>query len=323
MKRNTAKIIIILTFCFLCAGIISFIIVKRSNHSTKEKAADIKGEKEKYHQGNLSQKQEQNGAKVVTGTVLEHINDLENLLGDVIEGDIGDAMDMVWSSWEITCDFSDCNKVAEVVSKLPIVGNMKVPEEQLDQLQSCITEMVFNNGNNDYKIYLNFLRKSGEVVDEFIYNTLRETWIAKGIPEKEVPADPWELLSEDLKKDKEDGLAKSMWKGLVSEGSKIIIFETPTTNLPIGEDLYKVRGAAITYRHLTVPPIRLDTMLENKGKVIMADVLVFIAHDDSMGGVVWPYIIRYWFDPINKLWRPQGAYCFPNSHKECRSYLLY
>lgn len=322
MLFDKAKIIILLICCFLGASIIAFLLKKDGNLVLKDKPPDKAGKHElqeskaKQHQPTQQNKEALNTANNEPETQSDNIEDLEALLGDMIEGDISDLMDMEWSSREITSDFSDRNKVAEVIGQFPIVSDIVVSEEQLDLLRNCATEMIFNNGNNDHDSYLNFVRKSGETVSKSDLTR----FIGGGIPEKEIRTDPWGLLSKDLNRLK---LYRTpMWKGLVFEGSEIKIFEAQTSKLPLGEDLRRIRGAIHTFRDRTDPPVSLDEMLKTKGKVMMADVQVFIAHNDKAGGVVWPYMIRYWFDPINSSWRVQRAVLFRNRHRMYPIYVL-
>lgn len=235
--------------------------------------------------------------------------DLKALLRDIIDGDVGDAMDMAWSSRQITSDFSDRSKVAEVISQFPIVSDIAVSEEQTELLRNCVTEWIFNNGNDDYESYLSFLRESGMTIQPH-----------EGEP---LPANPWKVCAESLRWNKENSGLMSRWEGLVLEGSNIKIFEAQTTNLPLGRVLRKLRGAIRTYGRLFAPPISPDDVLKSEGKILMADVQVFIAHDASTGGVVWPFIIRYWFDPVHSSWRAQQAALFRNRHKDYRICIIY
>jgi len=237
--------------------------------------------------------------------------DLEALLRDIIKGDVGDAMDMAWSSREIICDFSDRSEVAEQVNQFPIVSDITVPEEQLAQLHNCVTEMIFNNGNDDYESYLSFLRESGETVHRHMHEG------------ELLPADSWEAVAEGLRRNKKESGLMSRWEGLVLEGSRITIFEAQTSDLPLGRVLRRLRRAIRTYGRLTAPPISPDDVLKSEGKILMADVQVFIAHDASTGGVVWPFIIRYWFDPVHSSWRAQRAALFRNRHKDYRICIIY
>jgi len=109
---------------------------------------------------------------------------------------------------------------------------------------------------------------------------------------------------------------RSRWKGLVLEGSKIKVFETQTSDPPmLGNEIYDFCGAVCTFDHRTLPPISLEELLKEEGKALIADVLVFIQHDDEMGGVVWPYVFRYFFDPINNKWRVKRQIQYSNKNK--------
>lgn len=328
MRLGKARAIIALFCCFLGAGIISFMLSQDAgpwpgdNSTHRETKRDPQGSQ--WNRNLATPRRREAGT--TAGSDLQASSDdlkaLEALCGDLVAGDMGDAMDMEWSSREITSDFSDPNKVADAIRQFPVTGDVPLSKERLDLLCKFATEMIFNNGNNDYDSYLNFLRTCGERVDPSVYDLARRSYIGSGIPQDEIPTDPWELLSQDLRDRKKVFDCSSMWKGLVSEGSSIRVFETQTSRLPLGPGLYSLRGAVTTFRDLTAPPISLDEMLEDKGKVLMADVQVFIAHDDVTGGVVWPYIIRYWFDPIDNLWRVQRAALFKNRHKAYRIYVL-
>lgn len=315
MQFDKAKIIIVLICCFVGASVITFLLKRDSNLVTKDQTTD-KEEKHEHQESKANHNQPPqnkevlNNAKNDPETLYDNIDDLEALSGDLLEGDIGDVMDKIWSSREISSDFSDRNKVAEVIRQFPIVSDIAVSEGQLDQLRNCATEMIFNNGNDDYDSYLNFLRESGETVHHHYHEG------------KKLPADSWEALAEGFKYNKENSGLMSRWGGLVLEGSRITIFEAQTSQLPIGKKLKELRKAIRTFSDVTDPPISLDDMLKAEGKVIMADVMVFIAHDDSMGGVVWPYIIRYWFDPVHNSWRVQRAALFQNRHKSAPTCIM-
>jgi hypothetical protein len=323
MQLDKSKTVIVLSCCFLGAVIVAFMLQKNGSPTLEDKPRDQAGQNELYKSITQRQRRETSdnlGAE--PNMKPDNFADLESLSGNLIEGDIGDILDMEWSSHEISSDFSDCNKVVEVVKQFPIVSDIVVSEEQLDKLYDCISKMLFYNGNDDYNNYLDFLRKSGETVDMSFYESGCARWLRGGIPEEEIPTDPWEWLSEDLKRLYKAVGCRSMWEGLVLEGSEIKIFKAQTSELPFGRELYELRGGMTTFRHVTTPPTTLDEMLKIKGKVLMADVQVFIAHDDSTGRVVWPYVIRYWFDPIHNSWRVQRAALFNNRHKSYRISIL-
>lgn len=315
MQINKSKIIIVLICCFLGASIIALVLMRDGNLVSKDittnntEIIELQESKSRQNPQTPQNKEGSNNTKIELETIYDNIDDLEALSGDLVEGGIDEVMDKIWSSREITSDFSDRERIAEVIRQFPIVSNIALSEKQLDMLRNCATEMIFNNGNNDYESYLSFVKNSGETVQQFKIESIPRRLIEKGINEEDISTDPWELLSTDLKKN------RSMWKGLVSEGSNIKIFETQISKLPIGKKLKELRGAITYYHDLTAPPVSLDEMLTKEGKVIMADVMFFIAHDDSTGGIVWPYTIRYWFDSVNNSWRVQKLALFRNRHK--------
>lgn len=315
MKIEKSKLTLVLICCFLGAAIFVFLLKSNSNVNLKNRqpSPTVK----QRPQDNAANR---NGPALRNDAVsdipkndkemeYDDISDLEALLGDIIDGDIGDAMDVVWSSREITCDFSDRSKVAEQVNQFPIVSDIPVLAEQLAQLRNCVTQMIFNNGNDDYESYLSFLRESGETIQAH-----------HGEP---LPPNPWKVHAESLRQNKENSGLMSRWEGLVLEGSRIKIFEAHTSNPPLGRDLRRLRGAIRVYGRMTVPPVRADDVLKSEGKILMADVQVFIAHDASTGGVVWPFIIRYWFDPVHSSWRAQQAALFRNRHKDPLIKIIY
>lgn len=323
MQGDKSKTVIVLSCCFLGAGIVAFMFQRDGSPALEEKPRDQAGQNELRESTTQRQRGETSDTlRAEPNVQSDDLADLETLSGNLIEGDIGDILDIEWSSREISSDFSDCNKVTEVVRQFPIVSDIVVLEKQLNKLYDCVSKMLFYNGNDDYNSYLDFLRKSGETVDQSFYELGRARWIRGGIPEEEIPTDAWKWLSEDLKRLYRAVGCSSMWEGLVLDGSNIKIFEAQTSEPPFGRDLYKLRGSMTTFRHVTTPPTTVDEVLKTNGKVLMADVQVFIAHNNSTGGEVWPYIIRYWFDPIHNSWRVEKAALFNNRHKAYRIQIL-
>ena len=301
---NKNKLFIgILLCCFIFAAIITFVIKSQTQYSHNHNHSDQDNTIHQLEISEVSQNEQQDNNNISENTS-EDIKELESLLGDMIDGDIGDALDMVWSNREIVSDFSDYNNIAKIINQIPIKSNINISNEQSNQLYNSITKMVFSNGNNDYDDYFSFLKESGEIVH------LHE--------DQTVPEDPWKTLTEDLKYNKEEFGLESMWKGFVLEGSNIQIFKARSANLPIGQDLYSLRGAIRTFGLLTDPPISLNDMLEKEQEVLMADVTFFISHNDLTGGVIWPYIVRYWFDPVNKFWRVEKVALFRNRNVDYR-----
>jgi len=328
MKIDKTKITIVLIFCLLGVITIAFLLKRESNIDLSNQHRD-QANKQKQHDNATTYKQQEsqitdNSHITDNNTEIQSddIRDLEVLLGDLIEGDIGDALDFEWSNWEITCDFSDKNKIEEIVRNFPVIGNAKLTQDQSDQLCNRITEMIFNHGCNNFNKHIDFLKKSGEIIGSSYYERMRKMEINRGIPEEEIPTDRWELLSKRIELIKNEHDRRSYWKGLVSEGSHITIFESTKSNLPIGSKLKQLRGGIAVYHNSFSHPISLEQAIGDQGKVIMADVQVFIAHEDSIGGVVWPYIARYWFDTVNNSWRAQKVALLRNRHTAYPIYIL-
>ncbi len=324
MQFDKAKIVIILICCFLGASIIAFVIKSGGNLAPEDKPIDraskeeLSENKAKIHRSKLEDIEVSNAAKTDSKTKIEHNQDLADLT-ELLDADPADMMDMEWNSREITSDFTDRSKIAVVISAMPIKSDTMVSEEQLNLLQDSVTEMIFDNGNNDYDSYLKLLKQSGEKISEGLYERLLGYLKGYGITEEEISTDPFQRLSQYY----ENRKRKSRWKGLVSEGSEIRIFETRTSRLETpGRELEIIRQAITTYPHPLRPPISLDEMLKTKGKALIADVKVFIAHEDAMVGIVRPYVIRYWFDSINNFWRPQRATAFQNRKEMFRGFLV-
>jgi len=328
MKIGKTKIIIALVCCFLGAGAIAFLLKRESNFDLTNQQHVQESKQKQLDKAATDNQQESQITELShtpdnnAGIQSDDISDLEALLGDIIDGDIGDALDMVWSNWEITCDFSDKNKIEEIVRSFPVVGNVKLTQDQSDQLCNWATEMIFNHGSNNFNDYIDFLKISGETIGPFYYERMRKMEINRGIPEEEIPTDRWELLSKRIELIKKEHDRRSYWKGLVSEGSQITIFEAAKSNLPIGSQLKQLRGGITIYLNKFSHPISLEQAIGDQGKVIMADVQVFIAHEDSIGGVVWPYIVRYWFDTVNSSWRMQEVALLRNRHTAYPIYIL-
>lgn len=310
MQIEKTKIVTVLICCFLVTGVIAFIIGSEINIFLDDSSKDQESRQELT--GILKQNQQK---QQETETI--PIKDLEILLGD-----IGDALDMIWSNREITCDFSNKNKIKEIVRNFPIVGNVKLTQDQLDQLYNWSTEMIFNHGNNNFSDYIDFLRMSGESIGPSYYEGMRKMEMNRGIPEKEIPNDHWELLSKRIEFIAKEHGRRTYWKGLVSEGSRITIFEATKSDLPIGSQLKQLRGSITIYKNAFFHPISVEQAIGDQGNVIMVDVRFFIAHDDSIGGVIWPYIARFWFDTVNNSWRAQKVALLSNRHTAYPIYIL-
>ena len=224
-----------------------------------------------------------------------------------------DLMDMTWDSWQFDVEFSDRNKLAESIEGIQIKGKVAITHEQLSELRNVLCEVLFDFGNNDFDAYYDFLKNSGEIFPPSMIQAFRQDLVTDlGFPEDKIASDPWELLSQSCKEYKE----QSLWQGLVSHKSHINLFEAHTHKVAEpGEDLHKIRRSITTYRHVTVPPLTFEQIIEARGKAIVADTRLFVTHTDEVGGKVRPYVIRMWYDPVNNLWRPLRMTFFPNAYE--------
>jgi len=224
-----------------------------------------------------------------------------------------DLVDMTWDSWHFDVEFTDRNKLAESIEGIPIKSKVATTQEQLSKLRSVLCEVLFDFGNNDFDAYYDFLKKSGETFPPYMIQAFRQDLITElGFPEDKIASDPWELLSQSSKEYKE----QSLWQGLVSHESRIDLFEANTHRLAEpGELLHKIRRSIATYKHVTVPPLTFEQIIEARGKAVVADITLFVTHTDETGGKVRPYVIRMWYDPVNNMWRPLRMTFFPNAYE--------
>lgn len=252
------------------------------------------------------------------------LDEIDALSPELLKGDTAALMEMIWASRKIDTHFATREEVNDVVGRISFVGSIEISDEQSRPLRNALTELLFYNAREDHDAYLAFLRESGERVTEFNQKVLRDTFSSYGYPADQIPADPWQLLGRWFKGVRADEPTVSRWTGLILEGSEIRVFESREPEPPIGGDLYQLRGGIGTFRHFTEPPVPLQEVLRDNGKVLMADVRLLIAHDDGMGGVVWPYVVRYWFDYASGTWRPHRGVNFPSGRLQLpRPFLVY
>ena len=147
-------------------------------------------------------------------------------------------------------------------------------------------------------------------ITKYLQNGALKYLAEKGVTDDELPKDLWEIvtLRFNIK-------ANSGWSGFVRDSSEIRIQikkdKHEVDRMP-GEQFWLIGGRAQYGRgHYGVPPISLEEMIKKKGEVLIADAILFIAHDESLSGEIYPYFIRYWLDPINNIWRPHKAVSFP------------
>lgn len=313
MQFSKAKIIFLLFF-FLGICIIFFTMKRGDNDASDDKVTSKSIIQDAHKAKGEMYQSKQDDAKIseiakAELKVLEDIEDL-TLLESLIDMDVSTLMDINWDNSEIDADFADRDSIVNLIQAMPVKNRHLVSEKVLKALHSSLIEVVFDNGTNDFEAYTSFLKSYGEKVLVDVYKDLRKHLLEEGRgDEKEVTSDQWQVILQYYKKHR----YSSRWEGFVATGSEIRIFETHTSELDQpGSKLAAIRQAITTFRHISNPPITLNEMLESEGKVFLADAIVFIAHDDEMGGIVRPYIIRYWYDPVHELWRPLDMSCLQN-----------
>jgi hypothetical protein len=229
------------------------------------------------------------------------------------EGDVPALLDVIYESWEVDLPFADPNRFPAGIERIPVQAG-SATKEQLKGLQDTLARVTWVLGTNDVGAYLTLLRESGETVTpqahKVVYEALRGEYKLR---ENEIPADDWELMAKYV----ETAEYNSAWRGLITKHSQIKVFEARTGQLPQPyQALQDIRRAVTVFRHVTQSPVPLADMVQKEGSVQVADVLLYVAHDDNKGGIVRPYALRFWLDPTHKVWRPLSLRAFqnPNEH---------
>jgi len=224
-------------------------------------------------------------------------------MADMLDKPIDELMDLEWSKWPVRALLRDADLVGQAIKEIAVDGEAGDWEPQIGELRSTIKTMLLAYGSNNHSAYFDYLRDSGESVVEETVAALRKIMVTElQVQEGELETDSWKLLSQFSK------LAKLgiHWDGLVVQGSRIRLYSTRTATLPpLGRNFQRLRGQIVVYHHVATPPVELGTVIASRGSAIIADVTVFISHSDELGGVVRPYVIRFWYDPINGSWRPK------------------
>jgi hypothetical protein len=229
------------------------------------------------------------------------------------EGDVPALLDMIYESWEVDLPFDDANSFSPGIERIPVEAG-SATKEQVKTLQDALARVTWALGTSDSVAYLKLLRESGETVAPEAYNIIREALLQEHrLRESEIPADGWSLLS----KYTETAGYNSAWQGLITGHSEIRVFAAHTDRLEQPyQALQEIRRAVTVFRHVTNPPVPFAETIRKKGPVQVADVLLYVAHNDNKGGIVRPYAIRFWLDPTNDVWRPLALRAFqnPNEH---------
>ena len=227
---------------------------------------------------------------------------------------LDDMIDMSWNSMRTDVLFKDgAAPVAQALAEVRWTGKELLDDQQADALRRTAAAVLAGYGTNDIPAYFQMLKESGETVGEMFGSTIRKDLAELGVPAGEIPSDPWEGRSLYWRKTGR----QTLWQGLCKERSQVTIYETNTDVLPNpGKDsFWPLRESIITFAHIGVPPASLPDTIKSKGKVTLAEVTVFISHSDEKGGKVVPYVIRFWYDPDRKVWRPGAMACYPNRYE--------
>lgn len=319
MSSRKLKILCVLVSCFLVGFFTCVLFKLHSNRTARETRLQermSRSHSEANKSGNLDA-QTFSAPEVDLTTPDEPSDDYADLVDlhdmeELMDLKPADLLAMKWNSREVTCDFSDYKKVAEAVDAIPVSGEPKLPKEQEQNIKEFCSRMLFYNGRNEVDGFFSFLKESGETVNEYWVQWIRNYFMEKrNMTDDELPADPWKLVAFYRS---ERRFVWTAWKGFVLDGSEIRIQIAKdmdsVSDLP-GTQFQAIGRAQAGFAHLGKPPISLEEMIKLKGEVLTADAILFIAHDESLSGDIFPYFIRYWFDPINNIWRPHLAVGYP------------
>ena len=319
MSSRKLKILILLVGCFLVGFFACVLFKLHSNRTAKETCQQEKmsqSHSEANQSGNLDA-QTSSATEIDLTTPDKPSDDYADLVDlqdmeELMDLKLADLLAMKWNSLEVTCDFGDYEKVAEAVDTIPVSGEPKLSKEQEQNIKEFISRTLCHNGRHEFDGFFNFLKESGETIDEYWVQWIRKYFVEKrNMTDDELPADPWKLAAFYRS---ERRFVWTAWKGFVLDGSEIRIQIAKdmdsVSELP-GTQFQAIGRAQAGFAHLGKPPISLEEMIKLKGKVLTADVILFIAHDETLSEQIFPYIIRYWFDPINNIWRPHLAVGYP------------
>ena len=200
---------------------------------------------------------------------------------------------MRWNARDVTADCAKRPLVQAFVGTITAEGRDLLTEEQLNLLHDSITHFVFYNATNDRRNYYAKLLGQGEAI-----NDLGRKWLSQAALEGGKPylldADPLTQLT---------GLAPATcgWYGLVAEGTRIKVYSTESANLEEpGRALWEVVRKRTTRSRVTDPPVLFEEAVRIRGRVLMADLELFVANDKKQ---IIPYFCRYWFDDAYSVWR--------------------
>jgi hypothetical protein len=218
-----------------------------------------------------------------------------------LKSDIKQVMEMQWNNKEVSTLLKNQDELTAVVDKMPVNGKAitAITDEQADQLKSALLQMLLCHGKNDFSSYISTLKETGETMPLFLQEYLKKNLLTSGLSEEKIAKDPYDLFVQWSK-----STDKVLWSGLAAEGSNIKLFKTTTDQLEApGAIFSEIMAMQSRYRHLTEPAVGFSETLKLKKQIVLADVTLFIAHSEEEKNIS-PYVIRYWYDTANLLWRP-------------------
>jgi len=241
-------------------------------------------------------------------------------LSHLTGGGPAEQMDMEWDSRAGTASCRSKDEFLQAIQKLPVTGEALIGSQQREQLTGFLGDLCVSFGTDNPRPYLQRLKQSGETVKPEFVEANRGALLQNLPASTPIPDDPWEqaaLLHQHAK-------FQSHWHEFVLSGSGIRLYKTTKEdNSTIGEGLWRVRQAITTFNHIGAPPLTAAAVLKQDKELLMAEVTLFIRHDDSMGGKVRPYIARLWYDSLNKVWRTNKMSAFQNGHDDFQPGLMY
>jgi hypothetical protein len=215
------------------------------------------------------------------------------------------VLSMRWDSRKASADFTERSTVAMFIESIDVEGRDMLTEHQLDLLRSTITTFLFYNANNDREHYFSQLLDSQETLSERGKEAIAKDAIKRGrldvLEMKPLTQLVW-LYSE----------TKCDWRGLMAEGTRIRVFTTATGHIEDpGRALFGVvHKVAWDGCKQTNPPVSLVSAAKKRGRILVADVEVFVSNDRHK---VMPYFCRYWFDSVDSIWRLETVVTYPVS----------
>lgn len=235
-----------------------------------------------------------------------------------------ELMDVGWDSLGFEA-ISNQEQLKTLIVELPIQNKGLVKEQQLSQLHDTLSTLAgtYINDSN-LSSYLNFLKENNEIPITNITTAIKNMLLDEaGIKESEIPTESWELIYKYVETARQSGL-EPHWDGLIKQNSQIKFFKTHTEKISNpGTEWQAIRGKIVSFFHVFEGKSSLPKTISNKGECVVADVTLLVKHDEKLGNIVRPYILRFWYDEISEVWRPLSAYAFPNTKENFPVFFIF